>query len=65
MDKAVTTAILIIAGVVCMVFVFNSVFPMVNRSSQAMVSMTEKVDDRMKSRINVVHAGNSADRLTV
>ena len=65
MDKAVTTALLIIAGVVCMVFVFNSVFPMVNRSSQAMVSMAEKVDERMKSRINIVHAANSANRTSV
>ena len=30
MDKAITTALLIIAGVICMVFVFNSVYPMVN-----------------------------------
>ena len=65
MDKAVTTALLIIAGVVCMVFVFNSVYPMVNRSSQAMVSMADTIDDRMKSRINIVHAANTADRLNV
>jgi len=61
-DKAITTALLIIAGVVCMIFVFNSVYPMVNRSSQAMVSMAEQVDERMKSRINIVHAANSANR---
>ena len=65
MDKAITTALLIIAGVVCMIFVFNSVYPMVNRSSQAMVSMAEKMDERMKSRINIVHAANSADRMHV
>ena len=65
MDKAVTTALLIIAGVVCMIFVFNSVYPMVNRSSQAMVSMAEIVDERMKSRINIVHAANSTNRTSV
>jgi hypothetical protein len=64
-EKAITTALLIIAGVVCMIFVFNSVYPMVNRSSQAMVSMAEKVDERMKSRINIVHAANSSNRTTV
>jgi hypothetical protein len=64
-DKAITTALLIIAGVVCMIFVFNSVYPMVNRSSQAMVSMAEQVDERMKSRINIVHAANSANRTYV
>ena len=65
MDKTITTALLIIAGVVCMIFVFNSVYPMVNRSSQAMNSMAELVDERMKSRINIVHATNSANRTSV
>jgi len=46
-------------------FVFNSVYPAVNRSSAAMVSMAEKMDERMKSRINIVHAANSADRKTI
>jgi archaellum component FlaF (FlaF/FlaG flagellin family) len=64
-EKAITTALLIIAGVVCMIFVFNSVYPMVNHSSQAMVSMAEQVDERMKSRINIVHAANSANRTSV
>jgi hypothetical protein len=64
-DKAITTALLIIAGVVCMIFVFNSVYPMLNRSSQAMVSMAEQVDERMKSRISIVHAASSANRTLV
>ena len=65
MDKAITTALLIIAGVICMIFVFNSVYPMINRSSQAMTSMADKIDERMKSRISIVHAANSSDRQTV
>ena len=65
MDKAITTALLIIAGVVCMIFVFNSVYPMVNRSSQAMVTMAQQVDERMKSRINIVHAANTANRTSI
>ncbi len=48
-----------------MIFVFNSVYPMINRSSAAMTSMSDTVDDRMKSRISIVHATNSASRLTV
>jgi len=56
---------MIIAGVVCMVFVFNSVYPMINRSSNAMVSMAEQVDERMKSRINIVHAASSENRTDV
>jgi hypothetical protein len=64
-DKAITTALLIIAGVVCMIFVFNSVYPMINRSSQAMVSMAEQVDERMKSRISIVHAADSDNHTSV
>jgi archaellum component FlaF (FlaF/FlaG flagellin family) len=65
LDKTITTVLLIVAGVICTVFLFNSVYPMINRSSAAMVSMTDKIDDRMKSRIDVVHATGSADRQTV
>lgn len=65
MDKTITTALLIIAGVVCSIFVFNSVFPMVNRSSQAVVSMAEQIDDRMQSRISIVHAANTEDHKTI
>jgi archaellum component FlaF (FlaF/FlaG flagellin family) len=64
-EKAITTVLLIIAGVVCMAFIFNSVYPMINRSSQAMTSMADQVDERMKSRISIVHAASSADRKTV
>ena len=65
MDKTITTALLIMAGIVSMVFVFNSVFPMINRSTQAMTSMSDKIDDRMKSRVSIVHAANTTDRHTV
>lgn len=65
MDKTITTALLIIAGIVCSIFLFNTVYPMVNRSSAAMVSMSDKINDRMKSRVNIVHVANTADRLTV
>lgn len=30
-----------------------------------MVSMADTVDERMKSRINIVHAANTADRLSI
>jgi hypothetical protein len=44
---------------------FNSVYPMINRSSEAMTSMAEQVDERMKSRINIVHAASSANHTSV
>jgi archaellum component FlaF (FlaF/FlaG flagellin family) len=65
LDKTITTALLIIAGIICSIFLFNSVYPMINRSSAAMVSMTEKIDDRMQTRIDIVHAANTVDRRIV
>ena len=65
MDKVITTTLLIVAGIVCVMILFNTAYPMVSRSTQAMVSTAEKIDDRMESRIDVVHAANSADRLTI
>jgi archaellum component FlaG (FlaF/FlaG flagellin family) len=61
LDKTITTVLLIIAGVVCSVFLFNSVYPMISRSSAAMVSMTDKIDDRMKTQINIVHAASTTN----
>ena len=65
MDKTITTALLIIAGIVCSVFLFNSVYPMINRSSAAMTSMTDKIDDRMKTQVDIVHVASSADKLNI
>lgn len=65
MDKVIVTMLLILAGVVCTIFIFNSVFPMVNRSSQAMVSMGETIDERMKSRISIMHVASTTDRKSV
>ena len=65
MDKIVTTTLLIISGVVCAIFLFNSVFPMINRSSAAITTMSDNLDSRMKSRISIVNAANSADRKTI
>ncbi len=64
MDKVLTTTLLIIAGVISSIFVFNSFFPVVNRSTEAMTSMSDTIDDRMKSRIEIIHATNETNRLT-
>ena len=52
-------------GVVCMIFVFSNVFPMINRSSQTLVTMADDLDNRMSTSINIVHASASSDRHTV
>ena len=61
MDKAIITVLLIIAGVVCVAFMFNAIYPAINRGSDAVVSMASVVDDRIKSRVDIVHAVSEYD----
>ncbi len=61
MDKAIITVLLVIAGVVCVSFMFNAIYPAVNRGSAAVVSMSSAVDDRIKSQVNVIHAVTEYD----
>ncbi len=61
MDKAIITMLLVIAGVVCVSFMFNSIYPAINRGSDAVVSMASVVDDRIKSQVNIIHAASEYD----
>ena len=59
MDKVITTTLLIIVSVVCAVLVFNAAYPAVIQSSDAMTNMAIRVDDRLKSQIEIIHATGS------
>jgi archaellum component FlaG (FlaF/FlaG flagellin family) len=65
LDKAMTTVFMVIASVVCAILVFNSLYPAVIRSSDAMTSMTLRVDDRLKSQIEIIHAAGSGNNALV
>lgn len=56
MDKAITTVLLTIAGVVSVLAILNAVYPAISRGSSAVVSVAGKVDDRIKTQIRIVHA---------
>lgn len=63
MDKTIITAMMIIAGVVSAVFLFNTVLPAITRSGDAMIAMQSRIDDRLRSQIEIIHAtanGNHA-----
>jgi len=65
LDKTIVTAFLIIAGVVVAVGVFNAIYPAVTESSQALISMQGRINERLKSQIVIIHAatggGQTAD----
>ena len=56
MDKAITTTFMIIASIITSVMVFNAVFPAIARSRDTLVTMRGRLDERMTSQIEIVHA---------
>ena len=65
MDKIIVTALLLIAGVISAVFVFNSLFPVITQSSDAMVSMERRADDQMQTQVQVVHATKTGNAIVL
>ena len=61
MDKAITTTFMVIASVVCAVLVFNAIYPVVIQSSDAMTNMTLRVNDRLKSQVEIIHVTGEVD----
>ena len=58
MDKAITTILLLIAGIVCTVLVINTVYPAVNRSTAAMVTIADKADERIQTQVEIIQTAN-------
>lgn len=61
MDKTITTVFLIIASVITSVMVFNAVYPSVLSSSDALVGRGARIEERMRSQIEVIHAVGELD----
>ena len=53
--------LLTIAGVVFVLAIVNAMLPAVGRGNSAVVSVSGKVDDRIKSQIRIVHATGELD----
>jgi hypothetical protein len=60
-DKAITTVLLIIAGITCTVLVINAVYPAINRSTASMVSIAGKANDRVQSQIEIIQTVNEGN----
>lgn len=59
MDKIIVTALLLIGGVVSAVAMFNAIYPAMTQSNQAMVGMERRIDDQMKTQVDIIHAAKS------
>ncbi|MBI5565399.1 MAG: hypothetical protein HY870_10905 [Chloroflexi bacterium] len=65
MDKTIVTALLIIAGVISAILVFNSISPAIQQSGAAMNSMERRLDERMQSQIEIIHATRSGNTAVI
>ena len=62
MDKVIITTFMIVASVVAAVMVFNVVYPAIGQSSDAMLTMKTRLDQRLQSQIQIIHATGELDR---
>ena len=65
MDKIVVTTLLIIAGVVSAVLVFNTIYPAAVQSGDALTSRQRRIDERLRSQIEIIHATGQSNNSDV
>lgn len=56
MDKILVTVFLTIAGVVTAIVLFNTIYPAAIQSGAAMTGMERRIDERLRSQIEIIHA---------
>ncbi len=61
MDKVLSTILLVVAAVVCVTMVINAVYPAITTSSGAIGSASARLNERMRSQIEIVHAAGELD----
>ncbi len=61
MDKAITTILLTIAGVVSVMLIMNSIYPALGRSTSAVIDAAGKAGERIQSQLSIIHAASELD----
>lgn len=56
MDKAITTVLLTIAGVMSVMVILNALYPALNRSTSAVTAAATTASERIKSQPSIIHA---------
>ena len=62
MDKVLSTILLVVAAVVCVVMVINAVYPAITSSSGALSSVSARMNERIKSQIDIIQAAGELDK---
>ncbi|MBX3084188.1 MAG: hypothetical protein KF716_21315 [Anaerolineae bacterium] len=61
MDKAITTALLIVISMVMAISLFNVAYPAITQGGNAIANMANRSSDRLRSEIRVIHATSELD----
>ena len=61
MDKAITTILLTIAGVVSVMVIMNSIYPAISRSTSAVADAAGSAGDRIRTQLSIIHAAGELD----
>ncbi|MDX1992610.1 MAG: hypothetical protein SF029_09480 [bacterium] len=61
MDKAITTALLIVISMILAVMLFNVAYPAVVEGGDAITSMAGRTQDQMRTQIRLIHATGELD----
>ncbi|MCB9451233.1 MAG: hypothetical protein H6672_07320 [Anaerolineaceae bacterium] len=61
MDKTITTALLIVISMVMALMLFNTAYPAIIEGGDAISSMANRTEDRMRSQVSVIHAAGELD----
>lgn len=59
MDKTITTAFLVVAGVISAVTLINAVYPAIVQGGDAITNAERRIGERLKSQIEIIHATQS------
>jgi hypothetical protein len=62
LDKVIVTALLILAGVVSAITIFNGIYPAIGQSGDAITNMQARVDDRLKTQIQIIYGAKGSDQ---
>lgn|SRR5450432_4130945 len=61
MDKVITTALLIVISMVMSLALFSAAYPAIISGGDAIVNMTSRQEDRMKSQVSIIEAAGELD----
>jgi hypothetical protein len=62
MDKSITTGLFIVVGMVLALMLFNVAYPAVIEGSDAIASMANRQEEKMRTQIRVLHATGELDQ---